>query len=49
MARPTGSKVIECDCGSRLVGLPGTTVTCKMCGKKTRFTKKLLKELGKIK
>ena len=47
MARPAGSKVIECECGRQIVGLVGGFGTCKSCGRKVRFTKKLMKELGK--
>lgn len=47
MARPTGSKVIDCECGSKIVALVGTTGVCKNCGNKVRFTKKLMKELKK--
>ncbi len=47
MARPAGSKVIECRCGRQIVAMMGTTGICKTCGCKVRFTKKLMKELGK--
>jgi len=47
MARPTGSKVIGCECGGRIVAMVGATGKCKSCGAKVRFTKKLMKELGK--
>jgi len=51
MARPTGSKVIACPakrCKGKIVAQIGTTGTCKHCGEKVRFTKKLMRELGKI-
>ncbi len=47
MARPTGSKVISCECGKQIVGVVGSFGICKTCGRKVRFTKKLMKELGK--
>ena len=47
MARPTGSKVIGCECGKKIVAMVGATGVCKACGAKVRFTKKLMKELGK--
>lgn len=48
MARPTGSKVIVCDdCGHKIVAKIGELGICKNCGSKVRFTKKLMKELGK--
>lgn len=47
MARPTGSKVVECECGKKIVAMVGATGICKYCNKKVRFTKRLMKELGK--
>ena len=48
MARPTGSKVIVCEkCGKKIVAMVGDKGTCKNCGNAVRFTKKLLKSLGK--
>ena len=47
MARPVGSKVIECICGRQIVAMVGTVGTCKTCQHKVRFTKKLMKSLGK--
>ena len=48
MARPTGSKVIKCEkCGRDVVALVGEKGVCKNCGKTIKFTKKLLKSLGK--
>ncbi len=56
MARPKGSKAIPCQnpakgrnkCKGQMVGMPGDKVTCKHCGYSVKFTKKLLKEYGKI-
>ena len=48
MARPTGSKVVECDkCGGNIVAMVGAKGVCKNCGHQVRFTKKLMKALGK--
>jgi hypothetical protein len=50
MARPTGSKVIACPqkkCKGKIVAEIGSSGTCKYCGTKVRFTKKLMRELGK--
>ena len=47
MARPTGSKVIVCDCGGKIVAMVGEAGVCKHCKAKVRFTKKLMRELGK--
>lgn len=50
MARPKGSKVVMCPkkkCGSKIVAMPGQTGICSACGEKVKFTKALLKELGK--
>ncbi len=50
MARPTGSKVIACPkkkCNGKIVAMVGTAGVCVHCGEKVRFTKKLMKELGK--
>lgn len=52
MARPKGSKVIPCPerkCTGRIVALPGEKGVCSTCGKEVRLTKKLLKELKKLK
>lgn len=50
MARPTGSKVVNCPnkkCGGQIVAKIGENGTCKWCGTKVRFTKKYLRSLGK--
>ncbi len=50
MARPTGSKVITCPnkkCDGKIVAMVGETGVCKTCKTKVRFTKKLMRELGK--
>jgi len=48
MARPVGSKVIECtQCGGQIVAMARETGTCKTCGTQIKFTLKLLKSLGK--
>jgi hypothetical protein len=42
MARPKGSKVIECPakkCDGRIVGFIGKTGVCSKCGEKVKFTK----------
>ncbi len=50
MARPKGSKVVPCPakrCQGKIVATVGATGVCSHCGEKVRFTKKLLRELGK--
>jgi len=54
MARPNGSKVIDCTgkngrkkCTGKIVAMVGTMGVCVHCGEKVRFTKKLMRELGK--
>ena len=50
MARPTGSKVINCPkkgCAGKIVAMVGAKGTCIHCGETVRFTKKLLRSLGK--
>jgi len=50
MARPKGSKVIPCPakkCAGKIVAIPGATGVCSICGEKVKFTKAMLKELGK--
>jgi hypothetical protein len=50
MARPKGSKVVPCTtrkCPGKIVAMPGETGKCSLCGAKVKFTKALLKELGK--
>lgn len=50
MARPTGAKVISCTtpkCKGKIVAKIGEKGTCKHCGASVKFTKKLMKELGK--
>ena len=48
MARPVGSKVIQCpNCGEQVVALVGKVGICKYCHEKVRFTKKLMKQLKK--
>lgn len=34
MPRPKGSRVIICECGGRVVGMPRRKVKCKYCNKK---------------
>ena len=50
MARPTGSKVIDCPkkkCDGKIVAKIGQKGTCKWCGEEVRFTKVYLRSLGK--
>lgn len=48
MARPVGSKVISCPkCEGQVVAKVGEVGVCKACGKKTKFSKTLMKRLKK--
>lgn len=50
MARPSGSKVIDCPkkrCTGKIVALVGEHGTCIHCNTKVWFTKKRMRELGK--
>jgi len=40
MPRPKGSKVIQCKCGSRVVGMPGKQAICSGCEKEYRIPTK---------
>ena len=51
MARPKNSKVIACPnkkCEGKIVAMIGAKGKCSHCGTEVRFTKKLLRSLGKI-
>lgn len=51
MARPKNSKVIKCPnkrCEGKIVAMVGAKGKCSHCGTEVRFTKKLLRSLGKI-
>lgn len=39
MPRPKGSKVVQCECGGRVVGMPGERVACSHCEKKYTIPK----------
>lgn len=47
MARPVGSKVIDCKCGKKIVARIGEVGVCKACGARKKFTVRLMKILGK--
>lgn len=48
MARPVGSKVIECTkCGGQIVAKIGEIGVCKTCGAKRKFSLRLMKSLKK--
>ena len=40
MPRQLGSRVIDCNCGGKVVGMPGQVRRCSFCDAKVRITTK---------